>query len=166
MRQPTTLELVFVVVGASVCAALMALSLPLWRQYHAHAVSVSVAVRPPPPRTPTVVQASRAAPRRLVAGAVTLRLQAARGSCWIVIRSASSTGAVRYVGTLVQGTSLQARGKQLWVSLGAAGNLNATLNGKRLQRFPTGTIDVIVTDAGVKPAALVRPAPSGGSGRA
>jgi Domain of unknown function (DUF4115) len=114
----------------------------------------------------TTVRAVPPAPQRAVAGAVTLRLAAARGDCWIVIRSASSKGAVRYVGTLEHGAALQARGARLWVSLGAAGNLDATLNGKRLHRFPTGTIDLIVTGTGVRQAALVGTTPADGSLRA
>ena len=169
MRRPTTPELLFVVAGAATCVAFLFLSVPLWRQYHAHAVSVAAPappVRSGTPRPPTTAPAARRAPHRVAAGAVTLRLEAARGSCWIVIRSTSNKGAVRYVGTLEQGASLRARGVRLWVSLGAAGNLDATLNGKRLRKLPTGTIDLIVTTNGVRRAPSPADAPVAGNGRA
>ena len=168
MRPPTTLELLFVIVGAATCAAFLALSVPLWRQYHAPALAVAAATPRPPAQTrTTTVDAARHAPHGVVAApTVTLRLVAARGSCWIVIRSTSNKGAVRYAGTLEQGTSLQSRGARLWVSLGAAGNLDASLNGKRLRRFPTGTIDLIVSNAGVRQAPLAGVTPVAGNGRA
>jgi hypothetical protein len=91
--------------------------------------------KPPPARTATLV------------------LRAARGDCWLSVRAGSPDGNVLYEGVLVSGKSVSVRGERLWVRLGAASNLDLTLNGKRLTSLAAGTFDVVATPRGIRPAA-------------
>jgi uncharacterized protein DUF4115 len=158
----TVPQLAFVTVGLAAFAALVLLSLPLWRDYRREGRTPK-AVAPPPPLVeaktgpaPPTRGVVRTAPRP---GMATLRLVAAHGNSWIVVRTGSSTGAVRYAGVLEQGRALRFTGRRLWLNLGAAGNLEATLNGKPIQTFPIGTIDIVVTAKGIGQAQT----PTGGT---
>lgn len=150
MMRPTIPQLLLVAAGAAACAVLLSLSAPRWR-----ALETDVRGGPTAPVVPPGRDATREPTVATVAPTleeVRLRLVAARGDCWLVIRSGSAQGPIRFAGILQRGAAAQARGRRLWVSLGAAANLDATLNGRRLRSFPTGTIDVVVTPDGVSQA--------------
>ena len=103
--------------------------------------------------TPVVPVASRpVAPAPARASTVALVLTAARGDCWVSLRSGSADGKVLYEGVLVSGRTVRAKAPQLWIRLGAAANLDITLNGKRAAALPAGTIDVVATPKGIGPA--------------
>jgi hypothetical protein len=81
-----------------------------------------------------------------------LTLTAARGDCWLSVRAGTPDGKVLYEGTLVSGRTIQLAGARLWVRMGAAANLDLTLNGKRVAGLAAGTADLVVTPSGVRPA--------------
>jgi hypothetical protein len=63
----------------------------------------------------------------------------------------SATGKLLFAGNLEQGKSIRFTKKRLWVAFGAGANLDVTLNGRRVESFPTGTAAVVVTAKGVSP---------------
>jgi hypothetical protein len=84
-------------------------------------------------------------------GTARLVLAAARGDCWLSVRAGSAEGEVLYEGVLVSGKTLPVKGARLWLRLGAAANLDLSLNGKRVAALPAGTVDLVVTPQGVRP---------------
>lgn len=84
--------------------------------------------------------------------ALKVTLAAPRGDCWVEVRELTSDGKVLYSGTLEQGDSFRAAVERLWIRFGAPQNVNLVLNGKPAP-IPTGTLNVIVTRAGVESVA-------------
>jgi len=82
----------------------------------------------------------------------TLVVTAARGSCWVSVRADSATGKVLYEGIVDSGRTIRLTGSRLWVRLGAAANVNVTVNGKPARRLPGGTVDLVATRTGVAAA--------------
>jgi cytoskeletal protein RodZ len=81
-------------------------------------------------------------------GRARLVLTAARGDCWMQVRAGGVNGKLIFEGTVEQGqTQRFVKYKRLWLELGAPGNLNAKLNGRRLQDFPTRSAIIVVTPA-------------------
>ena len=78
-----------------------------------------------------------------------LVLKAARGDCWVSVRSGSPGGELLFAGTILRGETMRFNGKRLWLEIGAGHNLDARLNGKRLARFPSATV-LVVTPKGVR----------------
>jgi len=163
-------QLSFLTAALGAAGGLLVLSLPHWREYRAGtgagsgSASLATTTRPASRPVRAVVPATPTALGETGTAGVDLRLLAARGRCWVVVRTASSTGTIRYVGILERGRSLHVDGPHLWVSLGAAGNLDVTLNGRGLGVFPTGTIELLVTPDGIRRAR--RSARSGTTGGA
>jgi len=60
------------------------------------------------------------------------------------VRAGSETGRSLYERTLEQGQSVRFSGTRLWIRLGAPWNLDAMLNGKRVQ-LPGSIANVVVT---------------------
>jgi hypothetical protein len=82
----------------------------------------------------------------------TLVLTAKRGDCWVSVRVGSSKGADLYEGKLAQGQEMRFAKARLWLRLGAAGNLEASINGHAVTAFPQGTVNIFVTARGITPA--------------
>jgi hypothetical protein len=103
-----------------------------------------------PPVTVTHVQAaSTAAPPASVAPKpkrAQIAFVASRGTCWLSVRRGSASGRVLFERTLQPGERAQFAGAHLWIRIGAPWNLDATLNGKRVQ-LPASVADVVVTPA-------------------
>jgi uncharacterized protein DUF4115 len=95
---------------------------------------------PPPP-------ASKAAPRpqtgtdpatvtegtpatRPVARAASVCIVATRGDCWVAAHAGSSDGPVLVARVLRIGEQVTLHARRIWLELGAAGNVDVTLNGK------------------------------------
>ena len=95
----------------------------------------------PPPRTATAPPKPKRAQIAFVA---------TRGSCWLSVRLGSSGGRVLYERTLQPGQRAQFAGAHLWIRIGAPWNIDATLNGKRVQ-LPTSVADVLVTPGALRP---------------
>jgi len=74
----------------------------------------------PPQRRPVVIE---------------LLVAATTGNCWVSIHRGSALGDILYEGTIEQGKSqrVRARGKRLWLRVGAPENVRVTLNGKRVR---------------------------------
>jgi len=81
-----------------------------------------------------------------------LILVAARGNCWLSVRTGSREGRVLYEGLLREGEVVRVAGARLWVRIGAPWNLEARLNGQPLQGLPADTGSVFITPAGLTPA--------------
>ncbi len=71
-------------------------------------------------------------------------LTAVRGDSWFSARVGSENGKVLDERVLAQGESVQLRGQRIWLSLGAAGNVEVTVDGKSRTLAP-GTVSVVLT---------------------
>ena len=97
-------------------------------------------VRKPPAATPP------AAPAYAV-------FRAARGNCWLLVRSSGPAGPVLYERTLAQGRTLRLPvSRALWVRIGAPWNLDLGIAGKAVTRLPTVPANVLVSKSGVAAA--------------
>ena len=153
----TTTERLVAIVGLVAAVAMLAAALSARNQRAAVAVSAPLAVQPLPigTRTQQPVAAVTARPATKApapADVARLVLRAARGDCWLSIRVGTPDGAVVYEGVLTAGRTLRVQGTRLWVRLGAAANLDVALNGKPVTTPAAGTLDVVVTPAGIRPA--------------
>lgn len=100
--------------------------------------------------TATSEQAPARAPRRRV----NLVLIADRGASWVEAHSDSAVGPVLFEGTLEPGRELRLAGRRIWLRLGAASNLSLVVNGRPAPTELFGTVDVLVTPQGIRPASL------------
>jgi hypothetical protein len=80
---------------------------------------------------------------RVVLGATT-------GSCWLLIRKDSESGATLYEGILDPGSQLTFSSKRLWIRIGAGENLEVKVNGRRVAAVPPGVANVVATRWGVR----------------
>ena len=71
-------------------------------------------------------------------------ITASRGDCWVLGRLGSDTGPVLDERILAQGESMRLRGPRVWVSVGASGNVDLTVNGKP-RPLPSGTVEVLLS---------------------
>jgi len=80
-----------------------------------------------------------------------LVLTAVRGDCWMQVRAGGVNGKLLFEGTVEQGqTQRFVKYKRLWLELGAPGNVNAKLNGRRLGDWPTRSSIIVVTAQDVR----------------
>jgi RodZ C-terminal domain len=97
--------------------------------------------RPPPPAkriTPT--QAVATQPSQAV---VHITIAASRGDCWVLARRGSETGPIMVQQLLPQGQRLTLRGPHIWLELGAASNVDISVNGKA-RSVPAGTTSMLL----------------------
>jgi hypothetical protein len=76
----------------------------------------------------------------------TVIVTAARGDCWISARLGSETGPVLEERLLGQGESVTVRGERVWLSAGAAANVDVTVDGEARELRP-GTVAVVLGPA-------------------
>jgi Helix-turn-helix domain/RodZ C-terminal domain len=100
----------------------------------------------PPAQAPPPTRAAPK-PKRAQLGFV-----ATRGPCWLSVRLGSSSGRVLYERTLQPGQRAQFAGAHLWIRIGAPWNLDASLNGTRVQ-LPTSVANVVVTPSRLRSTA-------------
>lgn len=102
---------------------------------------------PPQPPAPAVARPAPAPPAQPVAHttASVLRVQivATRGDCWVAAYAGSLRGAQLVGKVLRQGETVIVRGRRIVLELGAAGNVDVSVNGKR-RPIPSGTTNVVV----------------------
>jgi hypothetical protein len=102
-------------------------------------------IRPQPP--PVTTTAARSTPTGTTAQPTQtisrIVLTASRGDCWVVARSGSGSGPLLYEGLLQTGRTVRLEAKRVWLSLGAAANVDVLIDGKH-QALPEGTIEVVV----------------------
>ncbi len=110
--------------------------------------------RPEPARGAQVriVRGSGSPPPPPSATPVRLVVTAARGDSWLAARAGSAAGKALYEGILKRGETVSLAAPRIWIRFGAAANLDLALNGKRLAEVPVGTLDVVLTPAGLRPA--------------
>jgi RodZ C-terminal domain len=99
-----------------------------------------------PPTTRSVesllVKRPRVPPPPVLRG---FQIVATRGNCWLIIRDRTASGAVRFEGVLEQGQAVRLRGRSIWLSAGAAGNLDIRVDGKPVPL--SGTIETVLPAA-------------------
>ena len=69
---------------------------------------------------------------------------ASRGDSWFSARLGSESGRVLDERVLPQGESVRLRGERIWLTVGAAGNVDLTVNGKPRDIAP-GTVELVLT---------------------
>jgi hypothetical protein len=112
---------------------------------HRRPPAAGATTTPPPVRKPPAA-APPAAPVYAV-------FRAARGSCWLLVRSSSASGPVLYERTLAQGNTIRLPvGHALWVRVGAPWNLDVTVAGHALTGLPTAPANVLVSTSGIAAA--------------
>ena len=72
---------------------------------------------------------------------IEIEIYASRGDCWVSARKGSESGAALMERVLRQGETVKLRGRRIWLQLGAAGNVDVTVDGKDRQ-IPSGTTTV------------------------
>jgi RodZ C-terminal domain len=102
--------------------------------------------RPASPRPKR--KATTSAPAR--PQAARLRVTASRGRCWLIARQGDAQGRALYSGVVELGSTIEVRARRIWARFGAIGYVDLTLNGRPLHVGRTGTVDVVVTAAGVR----------------
>ncbi len=82
--------------------------------------------------------------RRPVAANVRITLLASRGDCWVSAHEGSSSaGRVVLERLIAQGETVTLHGRKIWLSLGAAGNVDLSVDG-RPRAIPTGTTSIVL----------------------
>ncbi len=150
------------VLGAVIVALVVALAL-VWRlrsgegAAHPATTQPRTLTRPSPargektttaPATTTASQRPATPPPARKAAA--LQVTASRGACWVLARAGGAQGRVLYDAVVQEGSTVEVRARRLWVRFGAAGYVDLVLNGRPLQLGSTGTVDVLLTAAGVQ----------------
>ena len=114
------------------------------------------AAHPAPPRAATTAIETEAAPAASTTAPVTTTtrppdpepalvvLTATRGECWFQARLGSETGRVLDERVLGVGESARFEGHRIWLVVGAAGNVELTVDGQPRALSP-GTVSVVLT---------------------
>ena len=75
--------------------------------------------------------------------AASVRIAATRGDCWVVAHAGSADGPVLLERVVRSGEQVTVRARRVWLELGAAGNVDLTLNGKP-RPIPSGTTNLVL----------------------
>jgi hypothetical protein len=92
---------------------------------------------------PLFIQGYPAASTPIRSQIATVIVTAARADCWISARHGSENGPVLEARLLAQGESVTLRGARVWMSIGASGNLDVTVNGEE-RELQSGTVAVVL----------------------
>jgi hypothetical protein len=149
-----------------VTAGLIGLLVPSWQRYQDRVRDLEAGGAPTTAptevaTTTALVQATTTAPEPLAltttapAAPSSVRLArlaivATRGDCWLAVREGSASGQLLYTGLLSAGELRRFTAKRLWVRLGASGNVDLRLNGKRVPGIPSGTVVLLVGREGFR----------------
>jgi hypothetical protein len=113
---------------------------------------------PPPPPVTTAPEPATTPPPATTTGPrpqpgdAILVVTATRGESPVSVRAESEEGESLFEGILAQGRSVRRFGPRLWIRLGAAENVDLTLNGRPVERLSPGSLDLIATPAQVQAA--------------
>jgi transcriptional regulator with XRE-family HTH domain len=89
---------------------------------------------PSPSPSPSRTATPKASPTGIPAWQKNLiKVEATDGDCWMEVRRNSSTGVVLFSGTLKKGALQKFKGKDVWMSLGAPGNVRLNVQGKNIK---------------------------------
>ena len=107
-------------------------------------IPASVARKTTPRTTATTTVATRS-DQTVVHNVVEARVQivASRGDCWVSAHEGSPRGPALVERVLHTGETVTLRGRKIWLELGAAGNVDVSVDGKA-RPIPTGTTNVVV----------------------
>jgi hypothetical protein len=111
----------------------------------------TIANPPPPPPATTAPGTTTTPPpatttgRQPQPGDARLVVKASRGDSLLSVHADSEEGESLYDGVLSQGRSVSLFGPRLWIRLGAAENVDLTLDGRPVERLPAGQIDLVAT---------------------
>ena len=94
--------------------------------------------------TPGVTTSSATTPRAVEPAETVVVLTAVRGESWFSARVGSESGRVLDERVLAQGETVRLQGERIWLSVGAAGNVEVTVDGKPKELAP-GTVAVVLT---------------------
>lgn len=97
------------------------------------------AIKPAPPQS----RAQPAATTRSTPKKASVRIAATRGDCWVVAHAGSAAGPVLIERVVRSGEQVTLRARRIWLELGAAGNVDITLNGKA-RAIPSGTTNLVL----------------------
>ena len=97
----------------------------------------AVAANWPPPATKPDQTVVRTAVQPRV------QIAATRGDCWVSAHEGSSRGPALVERVLHTGETVTLRGRKIWLELGAAGNVDVSVDGKA-RPIPTGTTNVVL----------------------
>lgn len=105
---------------------------------------------PPPPATTTPGTTTTPPPatttgRQPQPGDARLVVKASRGDSPLSVHADSEEGESLYDGVLSQGRSVSLFGPRLWIRLGAAENVDLTLDGRPVERLQAGPLDLVAT---------------------
>lgn len=92
---------------------------------------------------PTSSSSTQEATNTTAPSLATVVVTASRGDCWISARLGSETGRVLEERLLAQGESVTLRGARVWMSIGAAANVDVTVNGED-RELQSGTVAVVL----------------------
>lgn len=95
----------------------------------------------PEPETPAAATTTTSAP---APPSTLVVVTASRGDSWFSARLGSASGRVLDERVLPQGESVRLRGERIWLTVGAAGNVDLTVNGKPRDIEP-GTVELVLT---------------------
>ena len=84
------------------------------------------------------------APQAVEPAETVVILTAVRGESWFSARVGSENGRVLDERVLALGETVRLRGERIWLSVGAAGNVDVTVDGKPKELAP-GTVSVVLT---------------------
>jgi hypothetical protein len=98
-----------------------------------------------PRRQQPATRTTRAAPATLP-GKMTVVVTATRGESWFSARLGSESGALLAERVLALGESTRFEGRRIWLSVGAAGNVDVVVDGKPRELGP-GTVTLVLTGA-------------------
>ena len=112
---------------------------------------------PPPPATTTPGTTTTPPPatttgRQPQPGDARLVVKATRGDSPLSVHADSENGEILYNGVLIQGRSVSLFGPRLWIRLGAAENVDLTLDGRPVEGLPAGSLDLVATPGKVQAA--------------
>ena len=99
----------------------------------------TTASEPEPTETTTPTTQTRPAP-----AATVVVVTATRGDSWFSARLGSENGRVLDERVLAQGDSARFQGTTIWLSIGASGNVDVTVDGEPTT-LPPGTVSVVLT---------------------
>jgi RodZ C-terminal domain len=72
-----------------------------------------------------------------------VQIVASRGDCWVSAHEGSPGGPALVARVLRAGETMTLRGRRIWLELGAAGNVDVSVDGKA-RPIPTGTTEVVL----------------------
>lgn len=98
---------------------------------------------PAPPAAPRPARTPPAQPVARTASLARVQIVASRGDCWVSAHSGSSNGPALLERVLHEGETVTLRGHRIWLELGAAGNVDVSVNGKE-RPIPSGTTNFVL----------------------